>query len=103
MVKGASSPGSVASKAGAGSIGCGIFRDRGRGARSMTDEQLADMHRLLAEYHRRLAKEAVLDVVQQYHSDLAQRLADEAAQIPRRTAIVQRLHEREQQIKDEGE
>ena len=69
----------------------------------MTDEQLADMHRLLAEYHRRLAKEAVLDVVQQYHSDLAQRLADEAALIPRRTAIVQRLHEREQQEKDDGE
>ena len=69
----------------------------------MTAEQLADMHRLLAEYHRRLAKEAVLDVVQQYHSDLAQRLADEAAQIPRRAAIVQRLHEREQQIKDDGE
>ena len=61
------------------------------------------MHRLLAEYHRRLAKEAVLDVVQQYHSDLVQRLADEAAQIPRRAAIVQRLHEREQQIKDDGE
>jgi len=69
----------------------------------MTDEQLAAMHRLLAKYHRNLANEATLDVVQQYHSDLAQRLADEAAQIPRRTAIVQRLHEREQQIKDEGE
>jgi hypothetical protein len=77
----------------------------------MTDEQLADMHRLLAEFHRRLAKEAVLDVVQQYHSDLAQRLADEAALIPRRTAIVQRLYEREQhelqereqQEKDDGE
>ena len=41
----------------------------------MTDEQLADMHRLLAELHRRLAREALLDVVQQYHSDLAQRLA----------------------------
>jgi hypothetical protein len=67
----------------------------------MADEQLASLHRLLAEYHRRLAKEAMLDVVQQYHFDLAQRLADEAAQIPRRTAIVQRLHEREQQIKDE--
>jgi hypothetical protein len=26
---------------------------------------------MLAEYHRRLAKEEVLDVVQQYHSDLA--------------------------------
>ena len=70
---------------------------------SITDEQFAAMHRLLAEYHRGLAKEAVLDVVQQYHSDLAQRLSDEAALIPRRTAIVDRLHEREQQIKDDGE
>jgi hypothetical protein len=47
----------------------------------MTDEQLAAMHRLLAEHHRKLAKEAALDVVQQYHADLAQRLADEAALI----------------------
>ena len=62
----------------------------------MTDEQLAAMHRLLAEYHRNLAKEAVLDIVQQYHADLAQRLADEAALIPRRTAILERLREREQ-------
>jgi hypothetical protein len=69
----------------------------------LTDEQLAAMHKLLAEYHRRLAKEAVLDVVQQYHSDLAQRLSDEAALIPRRTAIVARLHEREQREKDKGE
>ena len=69
----------------------------------MTDEQLADMHRLLAEYHRRLAKEAVLDVVQQYHSDLAQRLADEAALIPRRTAIAQRLRDGEQQKKNDLE
>jgi hypothetical protein len=30
----------------------------------MTDEQLAAMHRLLAEYHRKLATEALLDVVQ---------------------------------------
>ena len=29
----------------------------------MTDEQLAAMHRLLAEYQRRLAKEVVLGVV----------------------------------------
>jgi hypothetical protein len=70
----------------------------------MDDEQLADMHRFLAEYHRRLAKEAILDVVQQYHSDLAQRLADEAALIPRRTAIAQRLREGEQRIiKEEDE
>jgi len=69
----------------------------------MTDEELAEMHRFLAEYHRRLAKEAVLDVVQQYHSDLAQRLADEAALIPRRTAIAQRLREGERRIKDNEE
>jgi hypothetical protein len=69
----------------------------------MDDEQLADLHRFLAEYHRRLAKEAILDVVQQYHSDLAQRLADEAALIPRRTAIAQRLRECEQRISDDEE
>ena len=69
----------------------------------MTDQQLAATHRLLAEYHRGLAKEAVLDVVQQYHSDLAQRLSDEAALITRRTAIVERLHERERQKKHDGE
>ncbi|MDE5452622.1 hypothetical protein GWE18_06990 [Bradyrhizobium sp. CSA112] len=69
----------------------------------MDEEQLADLHRFLAEYHRRLAKEAVLDVVQQYHSDLAQRLADEAALIPRRRAIAQRLREGEQRLRDDGE
>jgi hypothetical protein len=45
----------------------------------------------------------VLDVVQQYHSDLAQRLSDEAALIPRRTTIVERLHERERQEKRDCE
>ena len=69
----------------------------------MDDEQLADLHKFLAEYHRKLAKEAVLDVVQQYHADLAQRLADEAALIPRRTAIAQRLREGEQQKKNDLE
>jgi hypothetical protein len=69
----------------------------------MTDEELVDMHRFLAEYHRALAKKAVLDVVQQYHSDLAQRLADEAALIPRRTAIAQRLREGEQRKRDDEE
>jgi hypothetical protein len=39
------------------------------------------MQRLLAKYHRNLANEATLDVVQQYHADLGQRLADEAALI----------------------
>jgi hypothetical protein len=32
-------------------------------SKTMTDEQLAAMHRLLAEHHRNLAKEATLDVV----------------------------------------
>ena len=63
----------------------------------MTDEQLTDMHRYLAEYHRKLGREAVLDVVQQYHADLAQRLADEAALIHRRSAIAHRLREGERQ------
>ena len=67
----------------------------------MTDEQLAAMHRLHAECHRKLAKEAVLDVVQQYHAGLAQRLADEAALIPSRTAILRRLHDREQNSEDD--
>jgi hypothetical protein len=69
----------------------------------MTEEQLAAMHGLLAKYHRKLAKKAALDVVRQYHADLAERLADEAALIPRRTAIVERLREREQQIAKAGD
>jgi hypothetical protein len=69
----------------------------------MDDEQLADLHKFLAEHHRRLAREAVLDVVQQYHADLAQRLADESALIARRTAIAQRLREGEQRKRDEME
>jgi hypothetical protein len=44
-------------------------------SKTMTDEQLATVHRLLAEHHRNLANEAALDVVQRYHSELAQRLA----------------------------
>jgi hypothetical protein len=70
---------------------------------AMDDEQLADLHRFLAEHHRRLAKEGVLDVVRQYHADLAQRLADEAALISRRTAIAQRLREGEQRKREELE
>mgnify|MGYP000008684448 CR=1 FL=1 len=69
----------------------------------MEDEQLADLHKFLADHHRKLAREAVLDVVQPYHADLAQRLADEAALISRRTAIAQRLREGEQRKRDEME
>jgi hypothetical protein len=67
----------------------------------MTDEELAAIYKLLAEHHRKLAKEAVLDVVRQYHADLARRLVDEAALIPRRTAISKRLRDREQQSMEE--
>jgi 2-oxo-4-hydroxy-4-carboxy--5-ureidoimidazoline (OHCU) decarboxylase len=61
-------------------------------------EQIAEMHSMLAEYHRELAKEARLDVVHDYHVDLAQRLADEATQIPRRAATLARFHELEKQV-----
>ena len=61
-------------------------------------EQVAEMHSMLAEYHRKLAKEARLDIVRDYHVDLAQRLADEATQIPRRAATLARFHEREKQV-----
>jgi hypothetical protein len=47
---------------------------------------------------RELAKEARLDSVRDYHADLAQRLAVEATQIPRRVATLARLHEREKQV-----
>ena len=70
----------------------------------MTNEELADLHRYLAEYHRRLAREAVLDVVQEYHNDLAQRLADEAALIPQcEPRSRKRLREGEQQKRSEME
>jgi hypothetical protein len=64
---------------------------------AMTDEELADLHRVLATYHRGRAKHAAIGVVRQYHLDLAQRLADEASQIPRRSAIVERFRGRERQ------
>jgi hypothetical protein len=57
---------------------------------------------MLAEYPRKLAKEAAPDVLRQYHADLAQRLPDGAA-IPRRIAILERLREREQQNPEGGD
>ena len=61
-------------------------------------EQVAELHSMLAEYHRKLAKEARLDIVRDYHVDLAQRLAVEATQIPRRAATLARFHELEKQV-----
>ena len=57
------------------------------GVKKITESygQIAENHSMLAEYHRKLAKEAQLDIVRDYHVDLAQRLADEATQIPRRS------------------
>ena len=66
--------------------------------RSGTHEQVAEMHSMLAEYHRELAKGAQLDIVRDYHVDLAQRFADEATQIPRRAATLARFNEREKQV-----
>jgi hypothetical protein len=57
----------------------------------MTEDQIAQLHSLLAEYHRKVADEALLEVVKQYRADLAQRLAEEAAQIPRRADILERI------------
>jgi hypothetical protein len=51
-------------------------------------EQVAEMHSMLAEYIRKLAKEPRLDIVRDYHVDLAQRLAGEATQIPRCAATL---------------
>jgi superfamily I DNA and/or RNA helicase len=63
-----------------------------------THEQVVEMHSMLAEYHRELAKGAQLDIVRDYHVDLAQRFADEATQIPRRAATLARFNEREKQV-----
>ena len=63
-----------------------------------THEQVAEMHSMLAEYHRELAKGAQLDIVRDYHADLAQRFADEATQIPRRAPTLARFNEREKQV-----
>jgi hypothetical protein len=53
----------------------------------MTDEEaVVAMHKTLAEYHAARARAARLDVVHDYHDDLAFRLAHEAERIPERVA-----------------
>jgi len=64
---------------------------------TISDEQITTMHVMLAEYHRKLAKQASLSVVRDYHANLAQRFADEAVQIPRRAATLARFLEREKE------
>jgi hypothetical protein len=72
-----------------------LFRGVPGKVAAMTEQELADLHQVFATYHRGRAKQAAISVVRQYHLDLAQRLADEAAQIPRRSAIVERIRGRE--------
>jgi hypothetical protein len=42
---------------------------------SLAYDRVAEMHSMHAEYHRKLAKEAQLGIVRDYHVDLAQRFA----------------------------
>jgi hypothetical protein len=57
----------------------------------MTDEEaVVAMHKTLAEYHAARARAARLDVVHDYHDDLAFRLAHEAERIPERAAVRRR-------------
>src|SRR5258705_11687757 len=60
-----------------------ISRSPSARSKIMTDKQLAAMHRLLAEHHRKLATESLLAVVQQYHADLSQRIGDWGGPKPR--------------------
>ena len=46
-------------------------------------EQVAEMHSMLAEYHRKLAKEARLDVVHDYHAATLARFHELEKQITR--------------------
>jgi hypothetical protein len=59
----------------------------------MTDEQLAAMHRLLAEYHRNLAKEQRSTLCNSITPILRSGLRMRPHRY--RTAILERLHERE--------
>jgi len=61
-------------------------------------EQVAEMHSMLAEYHRKLAREARLDIVHDYHVDLAQRLQMRRLRFHARAATLARFHELEKQV-----
>jgi len=65
----------------------------------MNDEHLAAMHKLLAEYHRKLAKQQCSTLCNNITSILRSDLRMRLPRYPRRTAILERLNEREQQEK----
>jgi hypothetical protein len=74
---------------------------------SITDIEAIEMSRKLAEYHKDLAIEAALwkgvrplDLVHEYHSDLAERLTIEVNQIPERITAAKRAKERYRAIDD---
>lgn len=50
----------------------------------LTDREAAHMHYVLAAYHAERAKSAVLDIIHEYHEQLAESLAAEAKRIPER-------------------
>jgi hypothetical protein len=52
----------------------------------MTQQELVDLHRKLAAWHREKADDAALDMVHTYHDHLATLLGDEAERIERRHA-----------------
>lgn len=60
----------------------------------MTDDEAVRLHCQLADYHAKLAREARLDIVHEYHENLAERLAIEVQRIPERSAARERVHAR---------
>lgn len=59
----------------------------------MTDDEAVAMHMALATYHAEIVKKSILDIVKTYHADLAEALKLEAIQIPKRSAVHERLRE----------
>ena len=51
----------------------------------LSDDEAVRMHRQLADYHGRIAREVVLDILHEHHQQLAELLSLEAEHIPKRT------------------
>lgn len=45
----------------------------------ISDEAAIKLHLILADYHADMAKAAMLDIVHDFHAELSERLAQEAA------------------------
>lgn len=57
----------------------------------MTDDEAVELHRKLADYHAKLAREAVLDIFHEHHEQLAELLASEVVRIAQRAAARKRV------------